>query len=78
MNNKYANGVITRNKSRLVAQSYTQIEKIDFKDAFPPSTHHELIRVLIGFVCYFWFKLYQMDVKSFYLNSVIKKEFYVE
>ncbi|KAK2375301.1 putative mitochondrial protein [Trifolium repens] len=58
------NGTITRNKARLVAQGYTQIEGLDFEETFAPVARLESIRLLLGVACILKFKLYQMDVKS--------------
>lgn len=57
-------GNITRNKARLVALGYTQVEGIDFDETFAPVARLESIRLLVGIACLLGFKLYQMDVKS--------------
>ena len=66
-------GNITRNKARLVAQGYNQEEGIDFEETFAPVARLEAIRILLAFACFHNFKLYQMDVKSVFLNGFIKK-----
>jgi len=71
-------GTIIRNKARLVAKGYNQIEGIDFEETFAPVARLEAIRVLLAFACFKNFKLYQMDVKSAFLNGVIKEDVYVE
>ncbi|KAI0529349.1 hypothetical protein KFK09_001896 [Dendrobium nobile] len=71
-------GIIIRNKARLVAKGYNQIEGIDFEETFAPVARLEAIRVLLAFACFKNFKLYQMDVKSAFLNGVIKEDVYVE
>lgn len=71
-------GVITRNKARLVAQGYTQIEGVDFDETFAPVARLESIRLLLGVACILKFKLYQMDVKSAFLNGYLNEEAYVE
>ncbi|KAK2459144.1 putative mitochondrial protein [Trifolium repens] len=72
------NGTITRNKARLVAQGYTQIEGLDFDETFAPVARLESIRLLLGVACILKFKLYQMDVKSAFLNGYLQEEVYVE
>ena len=67
-------GVITRNKARLVAQGYTQIEGVDFDETFAPVARLESIRLLLGVACVLKFKLYQMDVKSAFLNGYLNEE----
>ena len=70
--------IVVRNKERLVAQGYTQEEGIDYDETFAPVAQLEAIRILLVIVCYIDFKLYQMDVKSVFLNGTIKEEVYVE
>ncbi|XP_049381315.1 uncharacterized protein LOC125845854 [Solanum stenotomum] len=72
------NGVITRNKSRLVVQGYNQEEGIDYDEAFAPVARMEAIRILIAFAAFMEFKLFQMDVKSAFLNGDLKEEVYVK
>jgi hypothetical protein len=62
-NKQDEHGVVTRNKARLVAKGYSQVEGLDFDETY--ATYHG-------------FKLYQMDVKSAFLNGPIKEEVYVE
>ena len=71
-------GIIIRNKARLVAQGYSQEEGIDFDETFAPVARLEAIRMLLAFACFKNFKLYQMDVKSTFLNGYINEEVYVE
>jgi hypothetical protein len=71
-------GTVVRNKARLVAQGYTQIEGVDFDETFAPVARLESIRILLSVACYLDFKLYQMDVKSAFLNGVLQEEVYVE
>ena len=72
------NGIIIRNKARLVAQGYNQQEGIDYEEIFSPIARLEAIRMLLAFVCHKNFILYQMDVKSTFLNAFINEEVYVE
>jgi hypothetical protein len=65
------------NKARLVAQGYSQVEGLDFRETFAPVAHLEVIRILLAFAVSRGFKLYQMDVKSAFLNGVIQEEVYV-
>ena len=62
------NGIIIRNKARLVAQGYNQQEGIDYEETFAPVARLEAIRMLLAFSCHKNFILYQMDVKSAFLN----------
>ncbi|KAL6337946.1 hypothetical protein AAG906_005411 [Vitis piasezkii] len=72
------NGIIVRNKARLVAQGYNQEEGIDYEETFAPVARLEAIRMLLAFACFKGFILYQMDVKSAFLNGFINEEVYVE
>ncbi|KAK9011528.1 hypothetical protein V6N11_044376 [Hibiscus sabdariffa] len=71
-------GNIVRNKARLVAQGYTQEDGIDFDETYAPVARMEAIRMLLAFACHHEFKLFQMDVKSAFLNGFINEEVYVE
>jgi hypothetical protein len=66
-----------RNKARLVAQGFSQVEGPDVGETFAPVAHLEAIRILLAFAASKGFKLYQMDVKSDFLNGVIQEEVYV-
>jgi hypothetical protein len=66
-----------RNKAHLVAQGYSQVEGLDFGETFAPIAHLEVVRILLAFAVFKKFKLYQMDVKSAFINSVIQEEVYV-
>ena len=72
------NGVIVRNKARLVAQEFKQIEGIDFDETFAPVARLESIQILLVVACVWKFKLFQMDVKSAFLNGILNEEVYVE
>ncbi|KAK0570630.1 hypothetical protein LWI29_004098 [Acer saccharum] len=71
-------GNIVRNKARLVAQGYSQIEGIDFEETFAPVARLESIRLLLSISCVYKFKLHQMDVKSAFLNGLLHEEVFVE
>ena len=71
-------GNVVRNKARLVAQEYNQEEGIDFDETFAPVARIEAIRLLLAFACHMNFKLFQMDVKSAFLNGFIQEKMYVE
>ena len=69
---------ITRNMARLIAKGYNQEEKIDFDETFAPVAKLEAIRLLLAYASIIDIKLYQMDVKSVFLNEIINEEVYVE
>jgi hypothetical protein len=71
-------GVVTRNKARLVAKGYSQVEGLDFEETFAPIARLESIHILLAYVTHHDFKLYQIDIKSAFLNEPIKEKVYVE
>ena len=68
---------MVRNKARLVAQGYNQQEEIDYDDTFALVARLEAIRLLMAYASYKGFKLFQMDVKTAFLNGVLE-EVYVK
>jgi hypothetical protein len=77
-NKQDEHGVVTRNKARLVAKGCSKVEGLDFKEIFAPVARLDLIHILLAYVTHHDFKLYQLDVKSAFLNGPIKEEVYVE
>nr|GEX12890.1 copia protein [Tanacetum cinerariifolium] len=71
------NGVVSRNKARPVAQGYNQQEGMDYDESYAPVARLESIRILLAYACTLDFKLFQIDVKSAFLNGFINKEVYV-
>jgi len=71
-------GNITKNKARLVAKGYRQEEGIDYDETYAPVARLEAIRLFPAYASIMKFKLYQMDVKSAFLNGFIKEDVYVE
>ena len=67
------NRIIIRNKARLVAQGYNQEEGIDYEETYAPVSRLEAIRLLLAYACSQNFKLFQMDVKSAFLNGYINE-----
>ncbi|GKB48950.1 zf-CCHC domain-containing protein [Tanacetum coccineum] len=72
------NGIVSRNKARLVAQGYNQQEGIYYDETYAPVARLESIRILLAIACANNFKLYQMDVKSAFLNGFINEEYIKE
>jgi hypothetical protein len=77
-NKQDEHGVVTRNKARLVAKGYAQVACLDFKETFAPVARLESIRILLAYAAHHSFRLFQIDVKSAFLNGTIKEEVYVE
>ncbi|KAK1608125.1 hypothetical protein QYE76_031798 [Lolium multiflorum] len=77
-NKQDEHGIVIRNKARLVAQGYSQVEGVDFGETFAPVARLESIRILLAFAAHHGFKLQQMDVKSAFLNGPLHEEVYVK
>lgn len=75
-NKSYENGVVTKNKVCHVAHGYTHINEVDFDEPFAPATKLKAIRLLLRLSCFPKFKLYQMNVKSVFLNEYLNEEVY--
>ena len=71
-------GIVTRNKARLVAKGYSQEEGIHYDETYAPIARLEAIRMFLAFAAYSDYKVYQMDVKSAFLNDELEEEVYVE
>jgi hypothetical protein len=70
-NKQGEDGEVVRNKARLVAQGFNQVEGLDFGKTFALVARLEAIRILLPFAASKGFKLYQMDVKSALLTGDI-------
>ncbi|GKF46913.1 retrovirus-related pol polyprotein from transposon TNT 1-94, partial [Tanacetum coccineum] len=70
-------GGILKNKARLVARSYRQEEGIDFEESFASVVRLEAIRIFLAFAAYMNMVVYQMDVKTAFLNGNMTEEVYV-
>jgi hypothetical protein len=71
-------GQVVRSKVRLVCKGYAQIEGLDFDEIFSPVARLEAIRMFLAYACHKRFKVYQMDVKSSFLNGDLSEEVYME
>ncbi|KAJ9553680.1 hypothetical protein OSB04_017725 [Centaurea solstitialis] len=76
-NKKDEDNIVVRNKARLVAKGYRQQEGIDYNETFAPVARIEAIRMFLAYAAHTDFTVYQMDVKTAFLNGVLKEEVYV-
>nr|GEW22855.1 ribonuclease H-like domain-containing protein [Tanacetum cinerariifolium] len=76
-NKKDKDQTVIRNKARLVAKWYAQEEGIDFEESFAPVARLEAVRIFIAYAAHESFPIYQMDVKTAFLNGPLKEEVYV-
>ena len=72
------NGMVLRNKTRLVSKGYSPQEGIDYKETNAHVACLEAIQILLSFVTHSNMMLYQMDVKITFLNKLTPEEVYVE
>ena len=71
------NGEVTRNKERLVCKGYAQEEGIDNGETLSHVARLEGVRNMLAYSAYKGFKVYQMDVKSAFLNGILEEEAYI-
>ncbi|GJU73588.1 retrovirus-related pol polyprotein from transposon TNT 1-94 [Tanacetum coccineum] len=70
-------GGILKNKARLVARGYRQEVGIDFEESFASVARLEAIRIFLAFAAHMNMVVYQMDVKTAFLNGNLREEVYV-
>nr|GEV03988.1 hypothetical protein [Tanacetum cinerariifolium] len=76
-NKKDEDQTIIRNKVRLVPKGYAQEEGIDFEESFAPVARLAAVRIFVAYAAHKSFPIYQMDVKTAFLNGPLKEEVYV-
>ncbi|GJU95833.1 retrovirus-related pol polyprotein from transposon TNT 1-94 [Tanacetum coccineum] len=69
--------IVIRNKSRLVAKGYKQEEGIDFEESFTLVARLKVVKMFIAYVAHKNFTIFQMDIKTTFLNGPLKEEVYV-
>ncbi|GJZ33502.1 uncharacterized mitochondrial protein-like protein [Tanacetum coccineum] len=69
-----AKNMVIRNKSYLIAKGYTLQEGIDFEELFAPVARLEVVRMFVAYAAHKNFTIYQMDVKTTFLNGLLKEE----
>ncbi|GJR68217.1 retrovirus-related pol polyprotein from transposon TNT 1-94 [Tanacetum coccineum] len=72
-----AENIVVQNKTRLVAKGYKQEEGIDFEESFAPVARLEAVRMFIAYAAHKNITIFQMDVKTAFLNGPLKEEVYV-
>jgi hypothetical protein len=75
---KHADGSIEKFKARFVARGFSQKEGIDYEETFALLARYTSIRTIIALAAKMKWKLHQMDVKTTFLNGVIKQVVYIE
>ncbi|GJZ04520.1 uncharacterized mitochondrial protein-like protein [Tanacetum coccineum] len=70
-------GGILKKKARLVARGYRQEEGIDFEESFALVARLDAIRIFLAYAAYMNMIVYQMDVKTAFLNGILREEVYI-
>nr|GFB12880.1 uncharacterized mitochondrial protein AtMg00820-like [Tanacetum cinerariifolium] len=73
-NKKDESSLVIRNKARLVAVGYSQQEGFDYDETFAPVARIEAIRLFLAYAAHKDFIVFQMDVKTTFLNGILKEE----
>jgi len=68
----------SKKQSQIGYKGYNREEGIDYDETYAPVARLEVIRLMLAFACIMDFKLFQMDVKSAFLNGYIEEEVYVD
>nr|GFC45998.1 copia protein [Tanacetum cinerariifolium] len=76
-NKKDESSLVIRNKARLVAVGYSQQEGIDYDETFTPIARIKAIRLFLAYDAHKDFIVFRMDVKTTFLNGILKEEVYV-
>nr|GEZ94921.1 hypothetical protein [Tanacetum cinerariifolium] len=76
-NKKDESSLVIQNKARLVAVVYSKQKGIDYDETFAPVARIEAIRLFLAYAAYKDFTVFQMEVKTTFLNGILKEEVYV-
>nr|GEV16259.1 retrovirus-related Pol polyprotein from transposon TNT 1-94 [Tanacetum cinerariifolium] len=76
-NKKDEDETVIQNKERVVDKGYAQEEGIDFKESFSPFAQLEAVQIIVAYAPHKSFTIYQMDIKTTFLNGLLKEEVYV-
>ena len=72
-----ADGSVTICKARLVANGFRQVQVVDYDEAFSPVAMLKSVRIMLAIVIFYDYVIWQMDVKTAFLNGFLKEELYM-
>ena len=72
-----ANGNVTVYKARLVAKGFQQVQGVDYDETFSPVAMLKFVRIMLGIAAFYDYAIWQMDVKTAFLNGFLKEELYM-
>ncbi|GJT59589.1 retrotransposon protein, putative, ty1-copia subclass [Tanacetum coccineum] len=70
-------GIVHTYKARLVTKGYTQLYEVNYEETFSPVSNIRAIRILISIAAYYDYEIWQMDVKTAFLNGYLDKDIYI-
>ena len=72
-----ADGNVTVYKARLVAKGFSQVQGVDYDETFSPVAMLKSVRIMLAIAAFFDYEIWQMDVKTVFLNGFLKEELYM-
>ena len=70
-------GDITVYEARLVAKSFSQVQGVDYDEIFSSVAMLKSVRIMLAIAAYYDYEIWQMDVKTAFLNGYLKEELYM-
>ena len=72
------NGTLHKHKARVVVKDYVQISGIDFSEIFATVIRFDIVRTILALTAYYDWPVYQLDIKSAFLNGELDEDVYME
>ena len=72
-----ADGNVTIYKARLVAKGFQQVQGVDYDETFSPVAMLKSVRIMLAIAAFYNYEIWQMDVKTAFLNGFLKEELYM-